>query len=346
MSAVDADFVLKDRGSSQALDEFVVSVVFTRSGVAAFGLGDGTLCLAPPTGAWTTVQAHEGGILAMAAAGDTVVTGGDDGQFCRTDATGSTRQIATFGSKWVDQVAGWSDGKADSKAALMACSVGKMVHVFDGAGAKLKELSHPSTVAGITFDAKGKRVAAAHYGGATLWFVGAKVDSPRLLEWKGSHIGIAMHPAGEAVVTAMQENALHGWRLSDGQHMRMSGYPAKTESLSFSRNGKWLATSGAESIVLWPFFGGGPMGKAPTELAGGGGDVQCTRVAFHPQSELVAAGFSDGLVIVANVPSQRILPMAAPGRGPVSALAWSADGTRLAFGTEQGFAALVDLSKR
>ena len=64
------------------------------------------------------------------------------------------------------------------------------------------------------------------------------------MEWKGSHIGVILHPAAEAVVTAMQENALHGWRLSDGQHMRMSGYPAKTASLSFSRNGKWLASSG------------------------------------------------------------------------------------------------------
>ena len=55
---------------------------------------------------------------------------------------------------------------------------------------------------------------------------------------------IAISPDGDAVVTAMQENALHGWRLSDGQHMRMSGYPAKTEALSFTRNGKWLASSG------------------------------------------------------------------------------------------------------
>ncbi len=73
--------------------------------------------------------------------------------------------------------------------------------------------------------------------------------------------------------------------------MRMSGYPSKTESLSFSRTGKWLASSGADSIVLWPFFGGGPMGKAPLELAGGDG-VLCTRVAFQPQQELLAAGFS------------------------------------------------------
>ena len=208
-----------------------------------------------------------------------------------------------------------------------------------------KELPHPSTVSGLAFDAKGKRIAASHYGGVTLWFVAAKTDSPRKLEWKGSHTGVILHPTGDAAVSAMQENALHGWRLSDGQHMRMSGYPAKTASLNFSRTGKWLASSGAESVVLWPFHGGGPMGKAPTELAGGD-NVLCTQVAFHPTQDLVAAGFSDGLVVLADVNSERILPVAAPGHGPVSALAWAPGGTHLAFGTETGFAAIVDLSNR
>ena len=340
MGVSDADFVLKDRGTSHDLEEFVVAVAFLRDGTAAFALGDGTLRVAPAGGEWRRVEAHDGGILSAAAAGDAWVTGGDDGRFRRTDAAGAVSDVGSFGSKWVEQVAGWSDGKA----ALMACAVGKSVHVFGPSG-KLKELPHPSTVTGVAFDAKGKRVAASHYNGCTLWFVAAKVDSPRTLEWKGSHTAIVLHPATEAVVTAMQENALHGWRLADGQHMRMSGYPAKTESMSFSRTGKWLATSGAESIVMWPFFGGGPMGKSPTELAGGD-NVTCNRVAFHPQQELVAAGFSDGLVVVADVASERILPMAAPGRGPVSALAWSPDGSRLAFGTETGFAALVDLGKR
>jgi WD40 repeat protein len=209
----------------------------------------------------------------------------------------------------------------------------------------LKTLDHPSSVSGLVFDAKGKRVCASHYNGASLWFVGAKVDSPRVLEWKGSHIGIAINPDGDSVVTAMQENSLHGWRLSDGQHMRMSGYPAKTAALSFTRNGKWLATSGADSIVIWPFHGGGPMGKIPTELAGGDG-ILCTYVASHPQHEAIAAGFADGLVVLADITSQRILPVAAPGRGPVSALAWSADGSTLAIGSETGFAAVVDFSKR
>jgi WD40 repeat protein len=200
-------------------------------------------------------------------------------------------------------------------------------------------------VTGLAFDSRGKRVAASHYNGATLWFVNAKEDSPRKLEWKGSHTGITIHPDSDAVVTAMQENALHGWRLSDNQHMRMSGYPSKTAAMSFTRNGKWLATSGADAMVLWPFFGGGPMGKAPIELAGGDG-VVCTRVASHPRDEMVAGGFADGLVVLADVNSSRVLPVAPPGKGPVSALVWSPDGSQLAFGTETGFAAIIDLAKR
>ena len=338
----EADFVLRDRGTQHELDAFVVGARFARNGrTAAFALGDGTLRLAPLVGDWTTVEAHEGAILNLVESGDGWLTGGDDGAFRRIGPDGAVSDVAAFGSKWVEQVAAWGEGNA----ALMACGVGRSVHLFRADGTRLKQLDHPSTVTGLAFDAKGKRVAASHYNGATLWFVGAKVDSPRLLEWKGSHTGIAIHPAVEAVVTSMQESALHGWRLSDGQHMRMSGYPTKTESLSFSRTGKWLATSGAESVVLWPFFGGGPMGKAPTELAGGDGPV-CTRVAFHPQQDMLAAGFADGLLVVVDVASERVLPVAAPGRGSVSALAWSPDGTHLAFGTETGLAAIIDLSKK
>ena len=325
-----SEFALDTRGDSRELDAFVVAAAWAGN-VPAFALGDGRLVMD-----WQDIAAHDGAILAVAAAPDGFVTGGDDGVFLRTDLAGRTTPIASFGMKWVEQVA--------VHGTLAACAVGKAAHLYD-ALAKAKQFDHPSTVTGIAFDAKGKRIATSHYNGATLWFVAAKVDSPRKLEWKGSHTGVAIHPAGEAVVTSMQENSLHGWRLSDGQHMRMSGYPSKTEAMAFTRNGKWLATAGADTIVLWPFFGGGPMGKAPMEMAGGD-NVICTRVAAHPQHEVVAAGFADGLVVLADIQSERILPVAAPGHGPVSALAWSADGARLAFGTETGFAALVDLSKR
>ena len=335
------DHLLETRGVRQEFGAFVVAVAFDRGGGAAFALGDGTLRLLRD-GDWRSAQAHDGGVLALApgARGDGFVSGGDDGRFVRTAPDGAVQEIAGFGMKWVEHVASF----ADARAPLLACAVGKQVHVFDTAGQKLKSLAHAASVSGVVFDARGKRIATSHYNGASLWFVASKSDNPRALEWKGSHIAIALSPDGDSVVTAMQENALHGWRLSDGQHMRMSGYPGKTQSLSFTRTGKWLATAGADAIVLWPFTGGGPMGKAPTELAGGEGAF-CTQVACHPQHEAVAAGFADGLLVLADIPGARVLPVAAPGRGAVSAVAWSGDGGRLAFGTESGFAAVVDFAK-
>jgi len=346
------DNLVETRGISRALDGFVVQAAFDRGGAfAAFGLGDGTVHFAPLTEAtadWTSAEVHDGAILGLAAdvLPGGVVTGGDDGDFRRVRADGEAVTLGNLGSKWVEHVASYAPGRGREKdTPILACAAGRQVHLFDAKGEKLKVLEHPSTVTGLSFDGRGKRIAASHYNGCSLWFVAAKTDAPRRLEWKGSHIGITLHPDGESVVTAMQENALHGWRLSDGQHMRMSGYPAKPESVSFSRSGRWLASSGADTVVLWPFFGGGPMGKPPSELAGGT-NVLVTRVLFNPKQDVVAAGFADGRVVLAEVDSARILPVCPPGHGAVSALAWNDSGSHLAFGTEEGFAGVVDLSKR
>jgi len=342
-------FLLANRGFHRDLEAFVVGARFSRDNASvAFALGDGTLSIVRLTEAptWSSVPVHDGACLALAqdVTRGGFISGGDDGAFRRITADGSVTEIASFGTmKWVEHVASFPGEKA--KGALLACSVGKFAHLFDGEGQKLRDFTHPSSVTGLAFDAKGKRVGASHYNGATLWFVAAKADSSRKLEWKGSHTAIAIHPEGDAVVTAMQENALHGWRLSDGQHMRMSGYPSKSAALSFTHNGRWLASSGADAMVLWPFFGGGPMGKAPLELGGGDG-VICTQVASHPQHEIIAGGFADGLVVLADVGSSRIFPVAPPEHGPVSTVAFSPNGAWLAFGTEKGLTAVVDLSRR
>ncbi len=343
MSRLHAQKALLDaRRISQELGAPVVAAAFDRAGSqVAFALGDGTLRLdrlAVPE-EWSSVAVHDGAILTLApdVRQSGFISGGDDGQFARvTDNQVIT--LANFGSRWVEHAASFSD----SKAGMLACTAGKFVHLFSPEGEKLKSLEHPSTVTGIAFDGKGKRIVASHYDGASLWFVGSTANTPRRLEWKGSHTNVALHPAGDAVVTAMQENALHGWRLADAHDMRMSGYPTKPESLGFTRSGKYLASSGADSIVLWPFFGGGPMGKPPVELAQM--EAMCTRVACHPLSETVAAGYADGSVILADIATRLVSHIAPAGHGPISALAWGGDGAWLAFGTEHGFAALVGLA--
>jgi len=343
----DADAMLRARGASTECDAFVTGLAFTRTNrFCAFALGNGSVMVQDISEkSWATQETHDGAILSVTADcnADGILTGGDDGAlFSSTPGSGSIpERVADFGMKWVEHVI----AIPDKKFPLRAAAVGKAVHLIGADGEEIHALTHPSTVTGLAIDAKLRRLGASHYNGASVWFVRAEQPKPQLLEWKGSHIGVAVHPGFAAVVTAMQENALHGWRMPDGQHMRMSGYPTKPESIDFSASGRWLASSGAESIILWPFFGGGPMGKAPLELAGSDQAI-VRRVACHPENEVVAAGFSDGMVIVADIARERILPIAAPGRGPVSALGWSPDGATLAFGTEAGFVATVDFGSK
>ena len=328
----ELDQLLDSRGTSAQLGAYVTAACFSNASRAGFAVGDGTLRLG---GDFAPIQAHDGAVLSLAAhPSGGFCSGGDDGRLMHV--TDGAAEIAKFGSKWVEQIATFA-----GKSPLIAVGVGKTVHLLSGAGEKLREMAHPSTVTGIVFDAKGKRLAASHYNGASLWFTGSTAAA-RVLDWKGSHTGIAMHPEGAALVTSMQENSLHGWTLPEGKHMRMAGYPAKTESMGFTKSGRWLATAGAESVVLWPFFGGGPMGKAPTELGMGDGIVR--RIACHPAHEVVAAGFDTGLTLLINVAQEQIIPLCGPGRGAVTALAWSATGSHLALGTETGFAALIDFT--
>ena len=96
----------------------------------------------------------------------------------------------------------------------------------------------------------------------------------------------------------MQENALHGWRLvPDKGHMRMSGYPSKTRSLSWSGDGKWLATSGAEAAIIWPFESKeGPDGQGAARMRRA--PRQGQRVAFHPNAYVLAVGYEDGCILL------------------------------------------------
>jgi WD40 repeat protein len=151
-----------------------------------------------------------------------------------------------------------------------------------------------------------------------------------------------MSPDGRFLVTSMQEPALHGWRLADRKDMRMSGYSARVRSFEFTAGGKWLATSGSNQLVLWPFQGkDGPMGKTPRILAPAQPQIEV--VACHPKQEVVAAGYTDGLVLLVRIEDGAEV-LARKGAGaPITALAWSASGTALAFGAEDGEAGVIDL---
>ncbi len=299
-----------------------------------FVLGEEALLFAGESGE-RRVKIHAGGILASASDGERIVTGGDDGMLMETGIAGEPRLVATDAKKrWIDQVALAPDG-------AVAWSASKTAHVLTKKGEE-RSLEAPSTVAGLAFAPKGLRLAVAHYNGATLWFPNAPGTPPQKLEWKGSHLGVTYSPDGRFLVTTMQEPMLHGWRLSDGQHMRMSGYTARVRSLGFTAGGEYLATSGYEQLILWPFGGKeGPMGRQPKLMAASAARISV--VACHPKQPVVAAGYADGAVVLVRIDDGALILARAGDGQPLSALAWDATGQQLAFCTEAGAAGILAL---
>ena len=269
-----------------------------------------------------------------------LVSGGEDGKVLTIGGDGSLSELAHVARKWITNIAA---GPQDA----VAYSVGKSTFVRLASG-ETKEFTEERTVEGLAFAPKGLRIAAARYNGVSLHWAAMQAQ-PVDLEWKGAHNGVTFSPDGAFLVTTMQENALHGWKIdakpnSEVRHMRMTGYPAKVKSLSWSAKGKWLASSGAPAAIVWPFQSkDGPMGKAPLEL-GTRANIMATSVKFHPLEDILAIGFIDGMILAVRLADSKEALLRRPGKGAVTSMSWSANGKLLAFASEAGDCGIVDIA--
>jgi len=303
---------------------------------AVFALGDGSVRF--EGGEFSA--AHDGAVLCAVVhpSGDGVITGGDDGRVIwhRRDEAGV---LATSSrGQWIDAI------DASTESGLIAFSAGKAVTVIDAKDAGFRrDFQHQHTVSGVAFEPRGRRIATSTYGGAALWFARIAEQKPTLLKWAGSHTAVAFSPDGAFVVTAMQDAQLHGWRLKDQRNLRMGGYPSKVRSMSFLSNGQLLATAGAQGVVLWPFIGAnGPMGREATEIGYDEGSL-IALVASRPKHGLLAAGLNDGRVWLADPAGQGLNFLKAERGAPITALAMSADATRVAWADEDGNAGVASV---
>lgn len=317
-------------------DAQVTSAHFDRSG-AVFALGDGSVRFEDRT----FDAVHDGAVLCAVVhpSGDGLVTGGDDGRVIWS-RKGEAGVLATSKGQWIDAI----DASTETK--LIAFSSGKTLSVIDATDAGFRrDFQHERTVSGVAFDPKGRRIATSTYGGACLWFARIADQKPTKLNWAGSHTGVAFSPDGAFVVTTMQDNQLHGWRLKDAKDMRMGGYPSKIRSVDFLNKGRLMATSGAQGAVLWPFdSSNGPMGREASEI-GFDDTTLVNLVATANPHGLLAAGLADGRVWVADLAAHGLNFIKAEKGSPIVALAVSPDASRIAWADEDGAAGVADAAR-
>jgi len=322
-------------------DAPVTGLVFSRpGGYLAASLGDGTLRIVERGNREATVvAAHDGAVLALRRdlAADSFLSGGDDGRLVHTRGDGSGETLLHEPRCWIDTLA------VTDK--MRAVALGREVRLI-GADGKLigNTADHPSSVSGLAFNPKGKRLAVSHYDGVTLWWTSSMGGTPTRYKWRGSHIGISWSPDGKYLMTATQERELHGWRLVDGSDLRMSGYATKIRSFDWIAKPPFFVTNGADSVTAWSFAGRGPEGRPPFEFGFRPG-TQVTCVSAHPQRPLVAFGYDDGETRISEVPGERAVRLRAADGDRITSFAWSADGRTLAAGTAGGAVSMTELDR-
>lgn len=158
----------------------------------------------------------------------------------------------------------------------------------------------------------------------------------------GSISTLSWSPDGSWLAASVVKTGIVLVRLADARIVRIPNYPATVTSLSWSLDSRVLVTSGAYRTIAWDVSSLNEASDQPISLATGRARfVLVEAVEMHPERPLVAAGYGDGMVVVARIGEPDELVVKPPGRGAILALQWSRDGQHLAFGTSDGEAAIV-----
>ncbi|RYD49479.1 MAG: WD40 repeat domain-containing protein [Verrucomicrobiaceae bacterium] len=316
-------------------------LVWNTDTVAA-ACGDGTLHLTRAGMSKTlAVQVSTSPLLAVISVPEGFATASESGEIHITTPQGESRLLAATKYMFLETIAYFA------KKNQILAATGKSITVVNADGSMAK-LPHtlPSTVAGLALSPIGPRLAVSHYGGATILPLDNIKNDPRLLPWKGSHLGLTYSPDGKWLISAMQEQAIHLWRLSDGLDLQMRGYPSKITQFSWSSTEATLSTNGGGGVPLWDFSTPkGPAGTQARVLADSGSQTTLvSAVAMHPKGPFCAIGYTDGLTLLTQIVEDRAVLLHHPNEKPTTHLAWHPTGMYLATASAADTLTLTDFA--
>ncbi|TIO59725.1 MAG: WD40 repeat domain-containing protein [Mesorhizobium sp.] len=205
---------------------------------------------------------------------------------------------------------------------------------------KLRQAASSSTHA-IAFSPDGKQLAFDTGNGVSIWTVdGDPVPirdfstpaGPRSLRWSvdGSWLACGLETGGFALAS-----------LAGGQSGVVGGFPSPVRTVCWSRPANALFASGAFRIAGWSMAAPPLHDAAAGALeTGRSGLVPVETVAAHPERKIIAAGYANGRITVAQIGSRDEL-VVKPSGSAITALTWSGDGQHLAAGMVDGTAAIV-----
>jgi len=278
------------------LDDYPTALAVSRDGaVIAAGTASGKVFVfdASAGDLLHTLEGHANGVLALAFGRQHLASAGQDGQARLWDVR-SGLLLATLagGAGWVSQLQWTPDGKR------LASAAGKTVKLWNEQGVLLQKWAAPAGVNGLAFNAVGGLLAATAGAEALLWRV-ADGGLDRTLKWVSTLINAHWSPDGKVLAAGSIDKSVHFWRAGAWLDSKMGGYEKKPQALAWSSDSKWLATTGEDAVIVWPFSGKGPEGSKPLQLRH---HLRAPEVlAAHPKKPLLLSGAPDKSLVLWNL---------------------------------------------
>ena len=225
---------------------------------------------------------------------------------------------------------------------LAAAAAGGIVRIIDAkTGGILKERQLGMGVGALEFSRAGDALLVAGQEGQVVLWQPHAVRPEQPAGHEDEVWSLAFHPEGDTFVTASDDDTVREWNTASGELLReVLVQNGAVADAAYSPDGALLATTSLEEteprVHLWKM----PGGSLHKSLHGHAGKVYS--IAFHPlQKDVLVTGAKEVIVWDAAAGKiTRILEDSRQSNKKVKSVAFSGDGSLLAFASEDGQAYL------
>ncbi len=252
------------------------------------------------------------------------------GRINALSAGGIAYHIPPRASDAIAVLAASPDGK------VLAYASGAQLYVATAEATDPQTVMLPAEITALAFSPDGLTLAVAQ--GNAVWRLPLQAlnGPPVVTQLAEPATALHWHPDGAWLVCRIAADGFYLIDTARNHALHRNKFPAAVRSIGFGQNSKTVVVSGAFRVAAWALEDGQDV------ITGKAGLVLVNAVATCPNRNLVAVGYANGLLSLAEVGQPSEILLREDTGAAITAMVWSPDGRFLALAGSDGSAALVE----